>query len=258
VIRARIIPCLLLRDRGLVKTRRFRDDRYVGDPINAVKIFNDKFVDELILLDIDASRDGRGPDFDHLKKITSECFIPFCYGGGVRHLEDARRLFSIGVEKVCVNTAAIHRPELVRELAEEFGSQSIVVALDVKQGFFGSRRVMLNNGTRKTGLDPLRYSEQVVGLGAGELLINSVDRDGEMEGYDLPLLTEVVCRVRVPVVACGGAGSLHHMKAAVEAAGVSAAAAGSLFVFKGAHRAVLINYPDPQTLREAFPLHAGS
>lgn len=248
--KTRVIPCLLLDGRRLVKTVRFRDPTYVGDPINAVKIFNDKFVDEIIFLDISASREGRGPDFTYIEEITSECFIPFCYGGGVRSAADAATLFGIGVEKVAINTATIQQPALVEELAARFGSQSIVVAMDVKRGWLGRYTVMTTNGSVKTGLDPVTHARELERQGAGELLVNSVDKDGTMTGYDLGIITEIAAAINIPVIASGGAGHIEHFREATEQAGVSAVAAGSLFVFKGKHRAVLINYPERSVLQQ--------
>lgn len=244
------MPCLLLDGRRLVKTVRFQEPAYVGDPINAVKIFNDKFVDEIIFLDISASREGRGPDYKHIKEITSECFIPFCYGGGVHSAADAAILFGIGVEKVAINTAAIKSPALVGELAARFGSQSIVAAMDVKKGWIGRYAVMTANGAVKTGLDPVTHARELERQGAGELLVNSVDRDGTMNGYDLEIIGEIAAAVNIPVIACGGAGNVEHFREAAKQGGVTAVAAGSFFVFKGKHRAVLINYPERSVLQQ--------
>lgn len=250
LIKIRVIPCLLLDGRGLVKTVRFKDPKYVGDPINAVKIFNNRFVDEVIFLDISASRDGHGPDFDHIAQITSECFIPFCYGGGIRSIDDAERLFSLGVEKIAVNTTAIENPTIIARFADKFGIQSVVAAMDVKKGWLKDYTVMTKNGTTKTDLSPVGHALKMERLGAGELLINSVDRDGTMKGYDVNLIKKITDAVNIPVIACGGAGHLEHLAEAVRQAGVQAVAAGSLFVFKGKHRAVLINYPDQSELRK--------
>lgn len=250
MIRPRCIPCLLLRGDGLVKTVRFGKPRYVGDPINAVKLFNDLEVDELFFLDILATREGRAPDFDRMRGIVSQCFMPIGYGGGVRSVEHARRLFGLGVEKVVLNTAAAEVPNLISELARTFGSQSIVVAIDVKRDWFGRPRVFVRCGRRNTGLDPQQWARKVEMDGAGEILINSIDRDGTMEGYDLDLIRAVSRAVRVPVVASGGAGSISDLSEAI-GAGASAAAAGSMFVFKGPHRAVLINYPSQAELETA-------
>lgn len=248
--RARVIPCLLLQDGGLVKTVKFKRPRYLGDPINAVKIFNEKEVDELVFLDIVAGRQGWEPPFDLLGQVTSECFMPLCYGGGVRSLEHMRRLFSLGIEKVALNTGAVESPELVSQAADRFGAQSVIVSIDVKRRLLGRPAVYTMGGTRSTGLDPVAWAREMERRGAGELLLTAIDRDGTMSGYDLPLIKQVVAAVRIPVVASGGAGSVRDLVAAVRQGGASAAAAGSLFVYQGPHRAVLINYPSPEELRD--------
>ena len=245
---ARVMPCLLLRGTGLVKTRRFKDAVYVGDPRNAVKIFNEKEVDELILLDITATVEGRRPQFKLIAEIASEAFMPLAYGGGVRTVEDAAELFKLGVEKVCLNTAAVETPQLVRAAADRFGSQSIVAVLDVKRSFFGKYECYVRAGKQSTGKDPVTLAQELERLGAGELVVNSIDRDGTMEGYDLELLRRVTQAVGVPVIACGGAGKVQDLADAIHKGGASAAAAGSLFVFTGKHRAVLINFPSPREL----------
>jgi len=245
----RIIPCLLLDGRGLVKTLRFQSPKYIGDPINAVKIFNEKFVDEIIFLDISAARQGKEPNFNFIGEIASECFIPFCYGGGIRTIEAAKKLFSIGVEKIAVNSAAIQNPELIKQLAEHFGSQSIVAAMDIKKNWLGKYLVMKNLGRGKTSHHPIEYAQMMQNLGAGELFVNSIDSDGVMEGFDINILRELSDSVSIPVTACGGAGSLEHIKKLLEESRVSAAACGSLFVFKGKHRAVLINYPSRENIK---------
>lgn len=252
MIQTRVIPCLLLKGSGLVKTVRFKDPRYLGDPINIVRLFNDKEVDELVILDITATPEGRGPRMDLLATLTTECFMPLCYGGGVRTLDDMHALFSLGVEKVSLNTRALEDPALVTAAAERFGSQSVIVSMDVKRGLFGGQKVVVRAGKQKTGRDPVEYAVEMERRGAGELLLNSVDRDGTMEGYDLELIRRVTAAVSVPVVACGGAGSVADLGRAVNEGGASAAAAGSLFVYQGPHRAVLVNYPEPRALQALF------
>lgn len=251
MLKTRVIPSLLLRNGGLVKTRRFRDAVYVGDPINAVKIFNDKEVDELVFLDIEATPAGRGPDFGLLEAIAAEAFMPFGYGGGIRSVEDVRRLLSLGIEKVILNTAAFDTPDLVRACADVAGSSSVVVSIDVSTDLLRRRRVMVAGGSRVAGNDPVGLARKMEQLGAGEILLNSIDRDGTSKGYDLHLVADVSAAVNIPVVALGGAGSLGDMRAAVEA-GASAVAAGSFFVFHGPHRAVLISYPDYRTMENLF------
>jgi cyclase len=252
MLRTRVIPCLLLRNGGLVKTRGFSEPRYVGDPINAVKIFNEKEVDEIVFLDISATPAAREPNYDLIRDIATEAFMPFAYGGGVTSVAEVRKLIALGVEKVIINTRAIARPELVREAAEVVGSQSLVVSIDVKRTLFGRYEVVSHGGSRKTGLDPAEWAQRAEELGAGEILVNSVDRDGCMSGYDLVLLRRVTEAVRVPVVACGGAGSMADFRSAVMEGGASAVAAGSLFVFHGKHRAVLITYPEYAELERLF------
>ncbi|NLI76662.1 MAG: imidazole glycerol phosphate synthase subunit HisF [Candidatus Riflebacteria bacterium] len=248
----RIIPCLLLKGGGFVKTVRFDQPTYLGDPINIVKIFNEKDVDELVILDILASRHGTPPAFTFLEQVVSEAFMPVGYGGGVRCLEDARALFRLGLEKVILNTAAVERPELVRELAREFGSQSVVVAIDVRRNFWGTPKVVARGGTIVTSLEVVAWAKQVESHGAGEILLTAVDRDGTMSGYDLELTRSVAGSVGIPVIASGGARSIQDLKAAVVEGEASAAAAGSLFVFQMPHRAVLISYPKYGDLKALF------
>jgi cyclase len=248
----RVIPFLLLKGRGLVKTVRFKAPTYIGDPRNAVRIFNEKEVDELALLDIAATPEGRGPQFDLVREIVSEAFMPVAYGGGIRSVEDVQALFSLGVEKVVVATAAVEDPDFVARAASAFGSQSIVVCLDVKQTISGGFEVFTHGGRRATRQDPVALARRMEELGAGELVVNAIDRDGTLMGYDLELIHEVASAVRVPVIACGGAGKLEDFQLAVREGGASAVAAGSLFVFHGKHRAVLINYPAYNVLSALF------
>ena len=261
MLATRVIPCLLLADGGLVKTERFKKPRYIGDPINAVRIFNDKFVDEIALFDIRASRLRKPPDFDLVGKIIGEAFMPLCYGGGVRSVEDAKRLFTLGVEKVAVNAAVFDQPDLVSRLADRFGSQSVVVGVDIRRGLWGGPRVYRHSLGRRLALTRISHRVSTAAadharalqvLGAGELFVTSVDRDGTMSGYDLEVLRSITAAVDIPVIACGGAGSLGDMVQVVDQAAVSAAAAGSLFVYRGRRRAVLINYPSQQELTAAF------
>jgi cyclase len=246
----RVIPCLLLSPSrgGLVKTLKFASPRYVGDPINAVHIFNQKEVDELIILDIDASREGRGPKFDAIEELASECFMPLCYGGGIRTADDAFALFSLGIEKVAVQTAIASNPSIVRQIASRAGEQAVVASLDVKQGWFGDRRLHSFAGAKFPFADWKEAIRHVVELGAGEILINSVDRDGTLAGPDLELIREANAVAQVPLISVGGVSSLDDIKAATEA-GASAVAAGAFFVLHGPHRAVLITYPRYDELR---------
>ena len=246
----RIIPCLLLDGKGLVKTRKFKEPTYVGDPINAIKIFNDKRVDELIFLDIAASREGREPNYVLLEKLASECFMPLCYGGGITNAAQARRLIGLGIEKVSVNAAAIESSQIISDISTELGSSSTVAAMDVRRNWLGRYRVFDAARRKLTDLDPVAHATALVRAGAGEVLINNTDADGKQRGYDIGLVRSICGAVDVPVIACGGAGSLADMRAAIQDGGASAAAAGSLFVFKGRHRAVLINYPSQDQISE--------
>jgi cyclase len=248
----RVIPCLLLRNAGLVKTIRFQDPTYLGDPINIVKIFNDKEVDELVFLDITATVEDRPPPFDLLSKVSSEAFMPLGYGGGVRRLEDVRAILSLGIEKVIINTYAAENPAFVSAAADFAGSQSVVVSIDVKRDWRGRYQVYTHGGRKATGREPVEYAAQMERAGAGELLLNSIDRDGTMQGYDLELIRRVCSAVSIPVVACGGARTVHDLAAAIHQGGASAVAAGSMFVFQGPLRAVLINFPTRDELKAAF------
>lgn len=251
MVKPRVIPSLLLRNEGLVKTVRFKDPRYVGDPINAVRIFNEKQVDEMTFLDISASLEGRGPNFELMARIASEAFMPFGYGGGITSVEEIRRLFSLGVEKVVLNTAAQIKPDLVAEAASLAGNSSIVVSIDVRQRTFGGYRVWIKSGTVNTHRDPVEYAQEMEEHGAGEILLNSIDRDGRMVGYDLKLIEKVSQKVGLPVIASGGAAELEDFREAIDC-GASAVAAGSMFVFHGKRRAVLITYPEYDLLEQLF------
>lgn len=242
--RNRVIPCLLIRGNGLVKTRKFKDAVYIGDPVNAARIFSEKEADEIVVLDIDASREGREPNYELVAEIAGECFMPMAYGGGVRSLEQVRKLIRSGVEKVVINSAAVDSVGIITEASDVFGSQAIVAAVDVKRTLLGGFRVLAKSASVETRLKLEVHVRQLVAAGAGEIFLNSIDRDGMMAGYDLDLVRSVTQHVNVPVVACGGAGTVNHLIEAVRDAGASAAAAGSMFVFHGKHRAVLISYPD--------------
>ncbi|MBS3918868.1 MAG: AglZ/HisF2 family acetamidino modification protein [Deltaproteobacteria bacterium] len=253
MLKTRIIPCLLLKGQGLVKTVKFRNPKYVGDPINAVKIFNDKEVDELVLLDIEASVEGRPPRIKLISEIASECFMPLSYGGGLRDLDDIKTVFNLGVEKVIINSYAIENPNFVKEASGRFGSQSVVVAVDVKKSAFGKYEILTYGGRRKAKLNFVDHVKEMEKLGAGEIFLNSIDRDGAMEGYDIEMIKKVTDSVSIPVIACGGAGRVEDFVEAVVQGGASAVAAGSMFVFHGKHRAVLITYPSIHDLQKAFP-----
>ena len=235
----RVIPALLLRNDGLVKTLKFKDPKYVGDPINAIRIFNEKEVDELMVLDIMASKDRREPNYSLIEQIAGECFMPLAYGGGVRTVEQAKRIFSLGVEKVCIQTAALESPGLIRELSERFGTQSVMVSLDIKKNWLGKQRVLAAAKGKQLSDPWLVILRSLVSAGAGEVVLNAVDKDGTLTGPDLNLIREASKAVEVPLIAVGGISSLTDIKAAVQA-GASAVAAGAFFVFHGPHRAVLI------------------
>ncbi len=247
----RVIPCLLLQDGGLVKTKKFKNPKYVGDPINAIRIFNDKYVDELIFFDINASRFNKEPNYDLIARIAGECFMPLCYGGGIKTLEQARKLVAIGVEKISINSTAINNLELIKQLVAELGSQSVVGAIDIKRNFWGKEYVYDSSKRRTTNINPLTHARNLVDAGVGEIFINDVSRDGTFSGYSTELVSSIADKINVPLIVCGGASSIDDMQGIFKA-GASAAAAGSLFVFYGPHRAVLINYPDYSIVKKLF------
>ncbi len=243
MIAARVFPTLLIRKRGLYKGIRFKDHKYVGDPINAVRIFNDKEVDEIAVIDIEGSRSGVPIDPEFVRQFAAECFIPLTVGGGVSNIDQAKALLQAGAEKILINSAAITRPALVGELASVFGSSSVVVGIDYKRSLFGKPVVVSHCGSRSTNLDPLEWAIEAAELGAGEIVMTSIDRDGTGEGYDTRMLARVTAAVSVPVAASGGLGALEHIEDVVRSARVSAVTGGSFFVFHGARRAVLISFP---------------
>ena len=251
--KTRVIPTLLLRGQGLVKTAKFKDPKYVGDPINAVRIFNEKEVDELVFLDISATNEGRPPDFELLSDIASEAFMPMSYGGGISTLAHVRRIFQLGFEKVIISSAAYKNPKLILEAAAIYGSQSIVGCVDVRKTMLGRYELCSSSARVKEKVSLPDHLATLIQNGVGEIFVNSVDRDGTMAGYDLKLIREVSEAVTVPVIACGGAGSIEHLVQAVQEGNASAVAAGSLFVFMGPHRAVLINYPERKVLAKCLP-----
>lgn len=250
MINPRIIPCLLLKGNGLVKTTKFKNPVYLGDPINTINIFNKKMVDEIIILDIGISRDSGKPKFDLLKRIGSVCFSPLTYGGGVSDIKDAEALFNIGIEKISFNTAAFKNPSIISEMAKKFGNQSVIVAVNVgkddKHGHCIVDNSMAMIYNRNSMFEIIKRFED---LGAGEILINDVNRDGTMEGYDIELIRSITSRVTVPVIACGGCGNYGHLRDVIDEGGASAAAAGSIFVFNGPHKAVLISYPEHNLIK---------
>jgi cyclase len=252
MFRPRIIPVLLLKGSGLVKTVRFSKPTYLGDPINAVRLFNDYKADELIFLDINASSAGRTISKDLVRKIGDEAYMPFSVGGGISDIEQIRELLSLGAEKVVINTSVPGNLTLIEQASKNFGSQSIVVSVDVRKRIFGSYEVMIKGGRERVNLALDQYIKEIEAAGAGELMINNIDRDGTMSGYDIGLVREVSGSIRIPVIACGGAGSLADMKNVYIEGGASACAAGSLFVFHGGRKGVLINYPSKKEILSTF------
>ena len=247
--RVRVIPVLLIQKGGLVKSVKFKDHKYVGDPINAVKIFNEKEVDEIIILDISATSEEIGPNIKKIKEITSEAFMPLGYGGGISKLEEIMELIEAGVEKVIINSAAFHNPQLITAASQNIGSQSVVVSVDIKKNIWGKYKVYVQNGSRNTNVDPVEYAKQCEANGAGEIFLNSIERDGTYTGYDLELLEKITSVLTIPVIACGGAGSVKDFSKAIKTGHASAVAAGSFFVFQRPHQAVLISYPSQAELR---------
>ena len=248
----RIIPILTLKGKGLVKTIKFKNSRYIGDPINAVKIFNELQADELIFLDITASKENRSIEPELVRNIGDEAFMPFGIGGGINKIKQAEEFVKAGAEKLIINTYAILNPSFIRTLSNVFGSQSIVISIDVKKSLLGKYEIWVKDGTLNTKKDPVVIAKEAEQNGAGELIINSINLDGTMKGYDINLLKIISNNVRIPVVACGGAGSLLDLKKGYNLGNVHALAAGSLFVYHGARNAVLINYPTRDELKEVF------
>ena len=250
MLRSRIIPCLLVHKGALVKTQRFKDPKYIGDPLNAVRIFNEKEADELIVLDIDATVKKREPDFGLIKNLAAECRMPLCYGGGVKSVDQAVKIIDVGVEKVALNAAAIKCPKIVTKISSKTGRQSVVVIIDIRRSksFLNkSYEVCTHNGSISYKINPLNLALDLQEKGAGEIIFNSIDNDGKMQGYDIDFAFLAKQKLSIPTTFLGGAGSIDHMKQLIEKLGVVGVAAGSLFVFKGKYRAVLINYPSPET-----------
>ncbi len=252
MFRPRVIPVLLLRGHGLVKSKAFRDYRYIGDPINAVKIFNDCKADELVFLDILATKENRLISLEFIRKVGEEANMPFAVGGGIKTLSDIRSIISCGAEKVVINTTAVENPDFIRKASEEFGASTICVCMDVKKNFWGKLQVYSRGGTRSSDLNPIAFAQMMQDKGAGELIVQSIIRDGQMNGYDIELLKEVSKSVSIPVVALGGAGTLDDLLNGYRIGGASALAAGSLFVYHGLNRGVLINYPEKQEIKKLF------
>ena len=253
MLRSRIIPCLLVHNKGLVKTVNFKDPKYVGDPINAVKIFNEKEVDELMVLDIDASKEKRGPDFQLIKNLAVECRMPFCYGGGVSTVEQAKKIISLGAEKVALSSAIVNDPSLCKAIGDAVGVQSVVAVLDVKKRkLLGGYELYTLNGQQKSKRKLKEFIVELNEIGIGEVVINSIDNDGKMLGYDMELASLVREACDTPITILGGAGTLEHIKTLIKRFKVVGAAAGSLFVFKGKYKAVLINYPNKEEKKDLY------
>lgn len=248
MLKNRVIPCLLLKNKGLVKTVKFSNPKYVGDPINAIRIFNEKEVDEIMVLDIVASKDGKEPEYSLIEQFAGECFMPLAYGGGIRKVEQARRLFKIGVEKICLQTGALENLSLISQLADQFGSQSVMVSIDIKRNWFGKPQFYSAAQKKRLSVDWRKFIRQAIEAGAGEIVINSVDRDGVMKGMDLELIRIAAQDIRVPFIAVGGVGSLLDIKNAIDN-GASAVGVGAFFIYHGPHRAVLITYPKYEELK---------
>lgn len=243
-LRTRIIPTLLLREESLVKTVQFRDFVYVGDPCNTVRIFNELEVDEIIFLDINASRVGSEPNFKLLAAIADECFMPLAYGGGVSTLDHVKEIFDIGFEKVALNSQAVRNPSLITEIANKYGSQAVIISIDVKKGFLGNKSVKTHGGKVNSRYEPVWWAREAERLGAGEILLTSIDQEGTWKGFDFDLIKKVTSAVSVPVIAHGGAGSTGDIEKVVNESGASAVALGSMIVFQKKGMGVLVNFPD--------------
>ena len=252
MLRSRVIPVLLVRDKGLVKTTKFADDKYVGDPLNAVRIFNEKEADELTILDLDATVNGNEPDYDVIQSWAAECRMPLCYGGGIKSLDQALKILSLGVEKVALSSAIIERPKLITEIAEQVGSQSVVAVLDIKKKLLGGYKIYTHNGTKLHKLDLFEFINTIESLGIGEIIINNIDDDGTMSGYNTDLISKFKSAVSVPLTYIGGCSSHNDLKKTIADFSPIGVAAGSLFVFKGKYRAVLINYPNQSEKNSLF------
>ncbi|MDA7855136.1 AglZ/HisF2 family acetamidino modification protein [Cyclobacteriaceae bacterium] len=255
MLRPRIIPSLLYHNKGLVKTVNFKSPKYVGDPINAVKIFNEKEVDELAFFDIDATVLSKEPDYALIEKLANQSRMPLCYGGGVKTIEQAQRIFGLGIEKIALSSSVIQNPKLISYIAERVGSQSVIVVLDVKKKILGGYEVRTHNGKKSTEINPFKFASEVEKLGAGEIIINSIDQDGIMKGFDMNLIDKIADTISIPMTVLGGAGSIADIEKVIDKHGVIGVAAGSLFVFKGPYKAVLINYPNQLEKNKVFKIN---
>jgi cyclase len=261
MLRPRIIPSLLLHDKGLVKTVNFKSHKYIGDPINAVRIFNEKEVDELAIFDIDATVLNKEPDYILIEKLANQSRMPLCYGGGVKTVQQAQKIFGLGIEKIALSSAVIQNPQLVTDIADRVGSQSVIVVLDIKKKLLGGYELYTHNGKKPTGINPIKFAKELESVGAGEIIINSIDQDGMMKGFDLSLIDKIAETITIPMTVLGGAGSISDIKKVIDKHRVIGVAAGSLFVFKGVYKAVLINYPSREEkdllIHEDFEIKKG-
>ena len=254
MLRPRIIPSLLIHDRGLVKTVNFKNPKYIGDPINAVRIFNEKEVDELAIFDIDATVLNKEPNYKLIENLAQQSRMPLCYGGGVKTVEQAQKIFGLGIEKIALSSAICQNPNLITEIAEKVGSQSVIAVLDVKKKLLGGYEVYTNNGKKATGIEAIQFVEKLESLGAGEIIISAIDQDGIMKGFDLNLIDKIRQKITIPLTVLGGAGCLDDIKKVIKTHGIIGVAAGSLFVFKGKYKAVLINYPNKEEKEKLFKI----
>ncbi len=244
MLKPRIIPTLLIHNKGLYKSVKFKDYKYVGDPLNAVRIFNEKKADEIMVLDIDASVNNEPPNMKLIENLASECRMPLCYGGGIKTVEQAQQIFSLGVEKIAISSAAVENSSLITEISNIVGSQSVVVIVDVRKKFFGGLEICINNAKKSTTVNPVEFIKKIQQLGAGEIVINSIDDDGMMHGYNIAIIKKLVNYIKIPLTVLGGAGGLNDIREVINKFGTIGISAGSLFVFKGKYKAVLINYPN--------------
>lgn len=252
MLRPRIIPSLLVHDKGLVKTVKFKEGKYVGDPLNAVRIFNEKEVDELAIFDIDATVLNKEPDYVLIERLANQSRMPLCYGGGVKTVAQAQKIFGLGIEKIALSSSVINKPNLISEISERVGSQSVIVVLDVKKKIFGGYEVYTHNGKKNTGINPVKFAKKAQKLGAGEIIVNSIDQDGTMKGFDMSIIDRIREAVNIPLTVLGGAGSLEDIRKVIKKHRIIGVAAGSLFVFKGVYKAVLINYPSKEEKKNIY------
>jgi len=252
MLKPRVIPCLLLKEEGLVKTENFKNPTYVGDPVNAVKLFNEKEADELIVLDIDATVNDTEPNYRLISEIATECRMPLCYGGGIKTLEQAKKIIGLGVEKLAISSAALNDSKIINEIVNEVGSQSVSVVLDVRKKLFGDYEVYTHNGKKRLKTNPFDLIPEIENLGAGEIIVNSIDQDGKMKGYDLNLAKRIRETVNIQLSILGGAGNLDDIRDLIKECGIIGAIAGSLFIYKGRLKAVLINYPSSTEKQDLF------